>query len=201
MLFRSFAKNVPASTLDLIAPYVEVVARSDLHPALSDLLIDAMREVHGRATLIQKAGEFPAPLEHEYPISDDASRYYKSGKSFLYRHLPFWVASLADRMLVVVVPLIVLLIPGLRMVPSIYRWRISRRIYGHYGELIALERDMRTKLTPEQRTQVAHRLDEIEKRVNASKMPLPFADQFYVLREHINFVRRRLAAHASEAPG
>lgn len=196
-----FAKNMPTSTLDLIAPYVEVVARSDLHPALSDLLIDAMREVHGRATLIQKAGEFPAPLEHEYPISDDASRYYKSGKSFLYRHLPFWLASLADRMLVVVVPLIVLLIPGLRMVPSIYRWRISRRIYGHYGELIALERDMRTKLTPEQRTQVAHRLDEIEKRVNVSKMPLPFADQFYVLREHINFVRRRLAAHDGEAQG
>ena len=33
-----------------------------------------------------------------------------------------------------------------------------------------------------------------EQRVNAIKMPLPFADQFYVLREHINFVRRRLAA-------
>ena len=60
---------------------------------------------------------------------------------------------------------------------------------------------MRTKLTPEQRTQVAHRLDEIEKRVNVSKMPLPFADQFYVLREHINFVRRRLAAHDGEAQG
>jgi len=154
--------------------------------------------VHGRATLIQRAGEFPAPLEHEYPISEDAQRYYKSGKSFLYRHLPFWLASLADRTMVIVVPLIVLLIPGLRLVPAIYRWRISMRIYKHYGELMALERDMRAKLTPEQRTELSGRLDEIEKRVNSSKMPLPFADSFYVLREHINFVRRRLAASDAE---
>lgn len=194
-----FAQNKPSEPLALIAPTVELIARPDLHPALSDLLIEAMREVHGRPTLLQRAGEFPAPLEHEYPISEDAARYYKSGKSFFYRHLPFWVASLLDRTMVIVVPLVVLLIPGLRLVPSIYRWRISRRIYRHYGELIALERDVRAELTPEQRTQIGERLDEIEKRVNTSKMPLPFADQFYVLREHINFVRRRLSGQESMA--
>jgi hypothetical protein len=194
-----FATNTPAQSLSLIAPTIEVIARPDLHPALSDLLIEAMREVHGRASLIQRAGEFPAPLEHEYPVSEDAQRYYKSGKSFLYRHLPFWLASLADRTMVIVVPLIVLLIPGLKLVPAIYRWRVSMRIYRHYGELMALERDMRDKLTPEQRKQLSQRLDEIEKRVNVSKMPLPFADQFYVLREHINFVRRRLASSEAES--
>ena len=45
------------------------------------------------------------------------------------------------------------------------------------------------------------RLDIIEEHVNGIKMPLPFADQFYVLREHINFVRRRLAASASTGGG
>src|SRR5206468_1190996 len=64
------------------------------------------RDVHGRATLIQRAGEFPARLEHEYRISADAARYYKSGKSFAYRHLPFWLASLVDRAAVVLVPII-----------------------------------------------------------------------------------------------
>jgi TRAP-type uncharacterized transport system substrate-binding protein len=194
-----FAKNRPAKPLALIAPTVELVARPDLHPALSDLLIEAAREAHGRPTLLQRAGEFPAPLEHEYPISDDASRYYKSGKSFLYRHLPFWLASLLDRTMVVLVPIIVLLIPGLKLVPAIYRWRVSMRIYKRYGELMALERDMLARHSSEQQAELSQRLDDIEKRVNSSKMPLPFADQFYVLREHINFVRRRLAASAEPA--
>lgn len=196
-----FAKNMPARPLALIAPTVELIARPDLHPALSDLLIEAAREVHGQATLMQKAGEFPAPLEHEYPISDDAARYYKSGKGFLYRHLPFWLASLFDRTMVVLVPILVLLIPGLKLVPAIYQWRIRTRIYKRYGELMALERDMLAAPTPEQSAQLHKRLDEIELHVNGIKMPLPFADQFYVLREHINFVRRRLAGGAGAAQG
>ena len=196
-----FAKNMPARPLALIAPTVELIARQDLHPALSDLLIEAAREVHGPATLLQKAGEFPAPLEHEYPISDDAARYYKSGKGFLYRHLPFWVASLFDRTMVVLVPILVLLIPGLKLVPAIYQWRIRTRIYKRYGELMALERDMLAAPTPEQSAQLHKRLDEIEQHVNGIKMPLPFADQFYVLREHINFVRRRLAGGAGAVTG
>ena len=195
-----FAKNMPEQTMALIAPTVELVARPDLHPALSDLLVEAARETHGRATLLQRAGAFPAPLEHEYPISGDAARYYKSGKGFWYRYLPFWLASLVDRTMVVLVPIVVVLIPAIKLVPALYRWRIRTRIYKRYGELMALEREMLNETTPEQRTELGKRLDEIEKRVNGSKMPLPFADQFYVLREHINFVRRRLAASGDGQP-
>ncbi len=185
-------KNNPDHTMALIAPTVELIARPDLHPALSDMLIEAAREVHGRATLLQKAGEFPAPLEHEYRISEDAQRYYKSGKSFAYKHLPFWLASLVDRALVMLVPLAVLLIPGLKIVPSLYRWRISDRIYRRYGELMALERVAYSAKTPQEREELLKRLDEIEKRVITIKLPPSFADQVYVLRQHIGFVRNRL---------
>jgi hypothetical protein len=193
-------KNIPAETLTLVAPTVELLARQDLHPALSDMLIEAAREVHGRATLMQKAGEFPAPLEHEYRLSDDAVRYYKSGKSFAYKHLPFWLASLVDRALVLLVPIAVLLIPGLRIVPLLYRWRINARIYRRYGELMALERVAFGQTTPEQRADLVKRLDEIEKRVITVKLPGSFADQVYVLRQHIQFVRNQITQSGSTAP-
>jgi hypothetical protein len=35
------------------------------------------------------------------------------------------------------------------------------------------------------------RLDDIETEVNKMKMPLAYADQFYVLRHHIRFVHDR----------
>jgi len=193
-----FAKNLPPRLIHMVAPTAELVARDGLHPALSDLLIEAAREVHGRANLMQRANEFPAPLVHEYRISDDAERYYKSGKSFLYRSLPFWVASLADRVLVLLVPVIVVLIPGLRLVPGLYRWRVKSRIYRWYGALIAIEREAMSEPDHAQREALIDRVDAIENAVNRMKMPLAFADQFYVLREHIGFVRRRLAlAHAA----
>lgn len=190
-------KNLPSSPIHLVAPTAELVARDSLHPALSDLLIEAAREVHGKASIMQHAGEFPAPLAHDFPISDDAARYYKSGKSFLYRVLPFWLASLADRMLVVVVPLIVLLIPGLRLVPSLYAWRVKSRIYRWYGALISIERSaLSDDHSAAERTALLEQLDAIEDSVNGLKMPLAYADQFYVLREHIGFVRERLTRDA-----
>lgn len=186
-----FGKNVPSRDVQLIAPTVELVARESLHPALSDLLIEAAREVHGGSTLMQHAGEFPAPLEHEYHISEDARRYYSSGKSFFYRTLPFWLASLMDRLLVVVVPVIVLLIPGLKLAPALYSWRIRSRIYRWYGILIALERSLLAEPDPEARQALLKKLDEAEAGVNKMKVPLAYTEQYYVLRDHIMFVRNR----------
>ncbi|MCT7313281.1 ABC transporter substrate-binding protein [Ralstonia sp. CHL-2022] len=185
-------KNLPAHPIHLISPTVELVARDGLHPALSDLLIEAAREVHGRASLLQRAGQFPSAQVHEFPLSDDATRYYASGKGFLYRHLPFWLASLADRILVLLVPVIVVMIPAFRLVPSLYSWRVKSRIYRWYGALIGIERAALADATDVEKAELAKRLDHIEAAVNKMKMPLAYADQFYVLREHIGFVRQRL---------
>jgi len=191
-------ENIPRKPLTLVAPTVELIARDDLHPALSDLLIEAAREIHGRATLLQKAGEFPAPLEHEYPIGDDAGRFYKSGKGFLYRHLPFWVASLLDRTMVLLIPIVVLLIPGLRIVPTMYSWRVRSRIYRRYGELMALERETLVPVTAERREELQRRLASIEKTVINARIPGAFANELYVLRAHIGFVRHRLDEQAAK---
>jgi TRAP-type uncharacterized transport system substrate-binding protein len=185
-------RNVPARNLHLVGPTVELIARENLHPALSDLLIEAATEVHGKATTLQKAGEFPAPVERDFPISGNATRYYKSGKSLVYRHLPFWIASLVDRTAVLILPILVILLPGLRLAPVLYRWRVGSRIYRWYGALLALERDVRAHSGPEGREELLKRLADIENGVGRIKVPLSFAGELYVLREHVNFVRGRL---------
>jgi hypothetical protein len=182
----------------LIGPTVELVARDDLHPALSDLLIGAAKEIHGGPGMFRDAGEYPAPLQRDFPISADAERYYKSGSKFLYRQLPFWLASLVDRLLVIVLPLLVLFVPLSRIVPPVYRWRVRSRIYRWYGALMAIERDMLMEHTPEEQKRILKRLDRIEQSVNTLKMPLSFADQLYVLRQHISWVQRRLETGTAE---
>jgi NMT1 family protein len=191
-------QNLPAHPMALIAPTVELVAHSDLHPALSDLLIEAAQEVHGHGTLLQQPGEFPMSAERDFPISDDATRYYKSGKSFVYRHMPFWLASLADRLLVLV-PVIVVAIPTLRLLPAMYGWRVRRRIYRRYALLMALERESQVLHGPEQARSILERLEAIEAAVINLKLPPRFADEAYVLRQHIDFVRARLASFTAAA--
>jgi TRAP-type uncharacterized transport system substrate-binding protein len=189
--------NLPAHDLVLIGPTVELVARKGLHPALSDLLLEVAQEVHGKAGRFQKPGEFPAALEHEFALSDDALRYYKSGKSLMYRTIgSFWLASLLNRILVVFVPALLVIIPAVRFLPFAYRWRIQLRIYRCYRPLLALEREVTTPLTPEREKELHHRLNEIEAAVGRLRIPPSFADQFYNLRNHIAFVRSRLKVTA-----
>jgi hypothetical protein len=187
-------RRIPPETIHLISPTVELVARTSLHPAISDLLIEAAQEVHGMPGLLQRAGEFPSPVAHEYQISEDAQRYYKTGKSFLYRALPFWLASIGDRTLVLLLPVAVLLFPAMRLIPALYRWRVRSRIYRYYGALIAIERGALADSTDEERKRLVAELDQIEASLDRLRMPLAYADAFYVLREHVGFVRSRLAA-------
>jgi TRAP transporter TAXI family solute receptor len=186
------AKNLPEADLDLLASSVEMVAREDLHPAIADLLLETMHDVHGRPFLLQKAGEFPAAREHVLPLSPDARRYYQSGKRWLYKVLPFWVASLADRFLVVLLPLLILAVPIVRTVPSVYRWRIRRRLYRIYGALLDLERDaLGHRAEP---AALLERLASIERRAESLTLPVAYTNELYVLQEHVMLVRRRVTA-------
>lgn len=193
-------KNIPEESLYLVGPTVELIARDTLHPALSDLLLEAAREVHGTASAFKKRGEFPAPLEHEFRISEDATRYYETGKSFLYRTFPFWVASLIARALTIIVPLALFVIPSLQLVPAIYRWRLESRIYKWYKALLDLERDgFKPSADNQRREELLRHLEHIEQSINKIVVPAFCGHLFYDLRQHINFVRKRLQAGKHEA--
>lgn len=193
-----FALNLPAQDVVLVGPAVELIARKGFNGALTDIVLDAAREVHGRSALLARRNEFPTPGESEFSISDDAQRFYKSGLGFTYRLVPnFWLASLINRVLVAIVPLALLTIPAVRLLPIAYRWSVQLRIYRCYRPLLRLEREVQGPLTPAQVRELLAQLDNIELDVNELKVPASFAYQFYALRAHVAFVRTRLQAAAA----
>jgi len=190
-----FGEDIPPESVTLVAPTVELIARDDLHPALSDLLLTAAREVHGRAGLYKKAGDFPSAIEHDFPISSDAARFYASGRSFLYRSFPFWIASLIERVLAIVVPMTIILVPGFKIAPAIFRWRVVSRIYRWYAVLQRIERDADAgPLDAERCDALLARLEHVETTVTRLSVPPAFGDLLYGLRSHIAVVRESLRA-------
>ena len=190
-----FGEDIPATDTALIAPTVELVARDSLHPALSDLVLEAAREVHGRAGLYKKSGEFPAPIAHDFPISPDASRWYVSGRSFLYRTFPFWIARLIERIVAIVVPMTIVLVPGFKIAPAVFRWRVMSRIYRWYAVLQRIEHDSyAAPLDAPRCDELLHRLGHVEATVRKIVVPPAYGDLLYDLRGHIAVVRASLVA-------
>jgi hypothetical protein len=195
-----FGEDIPPVDVALIAPTVELVARDGLHPALSDLVLEAAREVHGRAGLYKKSGEFPAPIAHDFPISPDASRYYVSGRSFLYRTFPFWLARLIERIVAIVVPMTIILVPGFKIAPAVFRWRVVSRIYRWYAVLQRIEHESYDgPLDARRHDELMHRLAHVEATVRKLVVPPAYGDLLYDLRGHIGVVRANLVARRPAA--
>lgn len=182
-------QEIPAQDTHLVSPMATLLVRDETHPALIDLLMQAAADVHGEAGAFQKPREFPRVGHSEFPLSKEAERFYKSGRPFLQRYLPFWAATLVDRMVVMIVPLLAVLIPLFKFAPVIYGWRVRSRIYRRYGELKFLENQVNEEPSRHTRDEWLERLDGIERDASRIRTPLTFSDMLYTLRSHIDLVR------------
>lgn len=186
--------NRPPSDVVLVAPKASLVVRADLHPALQYLLLNAAVQIHSQPGIFQKAGQFPAAESIGIPLSDEAQRFYKTGRPFLQGYLPFWVATLVEKVLVVLLPLAALLFPVFKFLPQSYDWIMQLRIRRLYDEIRSIESEMEVQGAKIDRSALSTKLDLIDQRANHLQLPNVYASSLYTLRSHIDLVRTRLAA-------
>ena len=193
------ALNIPDEDVAMIGTKAMLVAHDGLHPAIVDLLVDAAREIHGHQGYFEGAAEFPGTAQVDIPVSPFADEHRRFGPSYLHRYLPFWLASLAERAIILILPLVVVLVPVLNFLPQFLRWRVRSRIYRWYGELVLLERDVATRKGALPVEKWLQDLDRIELAAEHIHTPASFASEAYTLREHIGLVRRAVLAKAGAA--
>jgi len=190
-------RNQPPQESVLLAATANLVVHSKLHPALVDLLLQAATEVHGNGGWFEQAGQFPTPDYLVFPLAKEARRFYKYGPPLLQRYLPFWAATLVDRLKVMLLPLVALMLPLFKIMPPLYRWRMRSRIYPWYREVLAIDRQL-YQSAPD----IEHcltDLSEIEREVSRISVPLSFAEELYDLRLHLSMVRERLEKRRDKA--
>ncbi|HVN45590.1 MAG TPA: TAXI family TRAP transporter solute-binding subunit, partial [Steroidobacteraceae bacterium] len=185
------AANRPPADVPLVATEASLIVQADLHPAIKYLLLEAAMEVHSAGGLFRKAGEFPAPERVDLPISKDVRQYYRSGPPFLQRYLPYGIAVLASRLLLLLIPVIGVAYPLLRTAPALYGWSMRRRIFRLYGELKYIEVELES-LGTIPTTELLAQLHRLEERANRLQVPFAFAPFLYQLRNHIALVRARI---------
>jgi len=185
--------NRPPTDVVLLAPKASLAVRADLHPALQYLLLNAAVQVHSQPGIFQKAGQFPAAESIDLPLSEEAQRFYKNGRPFLQGYLPFWIATLVEKVLVVMIPLAVLLYPVFRFLPQSYDWIMQLRIRRLYDEIRSIESEMEAQGTEINASALNAKLDLIDQRANHLQLPTVYASSLYTLRSHIDLVRTRLS--------
>jgi TRAP-type uncharacterized transport system substrate-binding protein len=183
--------NRPPEDAVLLAPKGSLVVRKDLHPAIQYLLLQAATQVHSGPGIFKRAGQFPAPEAIDVPLSDEAVLYYKRGRPFLQRYLPFWLAVFVERLLVLLIPVAGILYPIVALLPPLRTWEVRRRILKLYGELRSLEEMMDEGPGEGRSEKIAAKLAGLEQAAARLKVPMFYADQVYTLKQHITMVKDR----------
>jgi TRAP-type uncharacterized transport system substrate-binding protein len=188
------AKNLPPNDVNIVSFSAMLGIRSDLHPAIQTLLLDAAMQVHAVPDIFHADGSFPSPHVFSIPLSSNAANYYQSGKPFLHRYLPFWLAVLVMQILVAALPLIGVIYPAVRSLPALFDWAMRRRIFNIYGQLRAVEGQLSMGTTDVSQTELLEELDQIEQKVLKLRLPVTFSHLVFNLRSHVGVVRARIMA-------
>jgi TRAP-type uncharacterized transport system substrate-binding protein len=175
--------NRPPADVVLLAPKASLAVRADLHSALQYLLLDAAVQIHSQPGIFQKAGQFPAAEPIDLPLSAEAYRFYKSGQPFLQGYLPFWIATLVAKILVVLIPLAALLYPVFKLLPQMYDWTMQLRIRRLYDEIRSIESDMEAQGPQFDANALNTKLDQIDQHANHLQLPTVYASNLWVFVE------------------
>ena len=188
----NMAANRPPHDVMLVAAAESLLVQEKVHPAIQYVLLEAAEQIHSTPGVFQKPGEFPAPQPVDVPLSDEARQFYKSGGTFLQRHLPFWLWVFASRLILVLVPLLGVLYPLVQVVPAAIRFEAERRINGVYAELRSIEARIGAPGTSPKNLEAE--LDRLAEKAHGMRIPASYARTVFTLKQHAQLVRERLKA-------
>lgn len=188
----SLPNDIPSHTITLLATKTSLIARASLHPTLQYLILEMLAKVHGRSGIFQKADEFPAPEALEIPLSAEATHFYKSGQPFLQRYLPFWLAALAEQLVILLIPLLGLTYPLIKGLMALYGWSMQRRIYGLYGELHFLETELNKVAGRSVPVALELKMATLEAKVSRVKVAKKYMPLLYTLKESLHSAHLRM---------
>jgi len=186
------ALEQPHSELLTIAPTAYLAANKKLDAALQYLLLSIIDEVHHDPTLISDENEFPSDKDVDLPLSQDADIYYTKGKPFLQQYLPFQMASLIERLIKVLLPILLLGAPIFAYAPAAYNWHFRRKLDKRYKSLVEIEEQLANNRFNKSVAEFELMLSDVEKKLNDEKIPSSFTNQVFILREHIELVQRKI---------
>jgi TRAP-type uncharacterized transport system substrate-binding protein len=187
------AAGLPAQSVRTVATTSSLVARDDLHPAVTFLLMRAAKRMHGGAGPIAKVNEFPTfAYSQDFLPSADAERLMKEGTPFLYRYLPFKFANFISRGIVFLIPLLALLISLSDWIPKIIAMRAKNKLFKHYKEMKAIDEAIRSANTSDELNAAATQLDALDAAVGRLKIPVAHSNDQFGVRDHMDLVRVRI---------
>ena len=185
-------ENIPGRDIKLLSTVATVVVRQDVDPALVRFFAKAVKNAGREKVLFKEGIQFPTLDYLWIPVHEEAKRYFEQGDTFLEKIFPYWIALKINRLKILLLPVLTLLIPLLKGILPVWKWRIRKKIYRWYKTLEDIDRRC-PGFTRKQAQDALRALKDLEIEVNRqTDVPLSYMGEFYMLKTHIQFIMDKL---------
>lgn len=192
---------IPAQDVQMVAATATILTDERLHPATQLLFLNAARDINkDNPSLFSKSGTFPAYLDRATPQSDIAKRYYENGPPFLADRVPYWVASLFDRVWFYLFAFAVFGYPLMRLIPSYRKTYVELCLKSSYVELDAIDVRLNQPTSDEELAGLLDALDAFELRISRLWVTSSMRAPYYALRQALDVVRAKAKTRAAHTP-
>ncbi|MCD8564091.1 MAG: hypothetical protein LRY53_00145 [Burkholderiaceae bacterium] len=190
----------PDTDITLVASTVSLLVNKDLHPAAQQLFLTATTDIEGLTEpFFARPGVFPAYLDPEVPLSAVAKRFYAEGGLPLSERLPYWLASLVDRLWLLVLGLLAVVYPLLRLVPRYRVIRSEMQVSDAYRVLRAIDASCSQTQNLDELIQLRDDLNLLEEHLQQFWISSESMRWYYTLRNTLNQLRSRLDVRIADA--
>jgi TRAP-type uncharacterized transport system substrate-binding protein len=184
---------LPPTPQTLIALEARLAIMPDLHPALVNRLTMAAIELHSARDIITDPETFPSVEGTLMPINNVARQLILEGPSTWHNWLPYWMAAQVNRLLLLFLPILFILLPLLRTLPTLYAYVMGWRVWQYYPNIREIEEKLDSVTDDSTLVAMDAQLDQLDDQLSRLRVPAAYRQAAYHARMHIDLVRKRIA--------
>lgn len=189
----------PVKDVNMLATTATLLIKKDTHPAIQHIFMRGAELIsRDLEPLFSNPDFFPAYLDHSFPLSPIAHRYYERGAPILMDKLPLWLVSYLDKIWLLLVGSFAVIFPIVKLFPNYGRNRAVLIISNAYVELLDIERIAVETKSINKLRELQIRLEELNSEMLEIDIMTEEMNRLYSMKSALNTVRQLVANKLKE---
>jgi uncharacterized protein len=183
----------PARDVNMLATTATLLIKKDTHPAIQHIFMSAAEQIsRSLEPLFNNPDFFPVYLDHNFPLSQIAARYYDKGPPVLEGKLPFWLVSYLDKIWLLLVGAFAVIYPLFKLFPNYRRTRTILMISNAFIDLRNIESEADIASDPDTLHVLLAHIKDMHAETLRVEVPLDEMNRLYAFKGALNTVRQSI---------
>ncbi len=181
----------PSEDITILSSTTMLLVEKDMHPALQWAYLLAAQEYGRRSdSFFSKSEFFPKNLDHSFPLSPIAKRFYAQGTPEVFAYLPLLLASLIENIWAYVLAFVVIVYPAYRMIVAARLFPSEHLMNEMFTNLRELDEAILSATSAEEFPAIFLSLTEYEHEINTNWLFGKNARFYFNLKNALSAVKR-----------